>query len=519
MRPISLCSLMRLAAGVAVAVSLSGSVFAEENPPQPGGTLTTALALTFKTLDPVFGDADITDRLALNQIFEPLFRLTDKGEFQPILAKSYRFDADNTELRLVLREGIHFHDGTPFNAAAVVYNLKRLRSAKGAMRTGTVNWMSDAVALSDSEVLIKLIRPSGYALSSLASEGTLIGSPAAIEKFGEDFGRNPVGTGPFRFIEWVGAERVVLEKNPDYWQTDDKGNKLPYLEKVVIRSITNYATAILELESGGVQLLNLVNPQDFARVEANPDLSLLQGPQVMSQHAVLAVDKPPFNDKRVRQAIAYGIDNKTLATAIAGEYGKVYPTYMPPSDWAFNGSLEGYAYQPERARELLKQAGYDDNLSFDMLVIQREPDVTAAQIMQQMLKEIGVTMNVVVLERQAFIGRVITEGTFQAGMLAGQYPRLDPHDTFGRSFSAADGGNWSRFDNPAFVDLVLKARDTVDRAERYKLYQQVARMALDESYMLFFYSRPAFQGINKVVHNVEVDNGGAWVFTRTWVEH
>lgn len=511
-------SLLSVAAGLLAAGMHVSSVVGQENAPTPGGTLTAALNLTFKTLDPVFGDADITDRLALNQIFEPLFRITADGEYQPVLAKSYQFNADNTELRIVLREGIRFHDGTPFNAEAVAFNLTRLNSASGAMRTGTVNWMKSVEVVGENEVLIRLKQPSGYALSSLASEGTLIGSPTAIEKYGEDFGRNPVGTGPFTFVEWVGAERLVLKKNPDYWQKDDAGRPLPYLDNVTIRSITNYATSILELESGGVQLLNSVNPQDFARIKDHPDLELFEGPQVMSQHAVLAVDKPPFDDKRLRQAIAYGVDNKTLAQAIAGEYGLVYPTYMPPADWAFDGSLQGYRYQPDKARELLKEAGYDDGLSFEMLVIQREPDVTAAQIMQQMLKTVDVNMTVTVLERQAFIGRVITEGSYQAGMLAGQYPRLDPHDTFGRSFSADDGGNWSRHKNEDFVQLLLKARDTVNREERFKLYQEIARIALDESYMLFFYSRPAFQAVNRSVHDVEVDNGGAWVLTRTWVD-
>jgi len=505
------------ATGLLVAGSLASTALAQHPEPKPGGTLTAALNLTFKTLDPVFGDADITDRLALNQIFEPLFRIAAKGEYQPVLAKSYQFNQDNTELTLELREGIRFHDGTPFNAEAVAFNLTRLNGARGAMRTGTVKWMKSAEVIGEYKVLIRLLQPSGYALSSLASEGTLIGSPAAIKKFGENFGRNPVGTGPFTFVEWVGAERLVLKKNPDYWQKDNAGRSLPYLDQVVIRSITNYATSILELESGGVQLLNSVNPQDFKRIKDHPDLELLEGPQVMSQHAVLAVDKPPFNDKRVRQAIAYGVDNKTLAQAIAGEYGLVYPTYMPPADWAFDKSLQGFSYQPEKARALLKEAGYGNGLSFEMLVIQREPDVTAAQIMQQMLKEIGVQMAVTVLERQAFIGRVITQGNYQGGMLAGQYPRLDPHDTFGRSFSANDGGNWSRHTNEAFVNLILKARDTVDRQERYKLYQEIARVALDESYMLYFYSRPAFQGVNTAVRNVEVDNGGAWVLTRTWV--
>lgn len=508
--------ILTLVASVALsAIGMLGPLAQEAT---PGGVLKAAVALTFKTLDPVFGDADITDRLALNQIFDPLFRLNDKGEFVPVLATGYAFNEDNTELTVTLREGVVFHDGTPFNADAVVYNLNRLQNSSGAMRTGTVDWMKSVETIDDLTVKITLMQPSGYALSSLAAEGTLMVSPKAVDELGEDFGRNPVGTGPFQFVEWVGADRIVLEKNPEYWQTDAAGNQLPYLDGVEIRSITNYATAFLELESGGIDLLNVVNPQDFERVRNSAELSLLEGPQVLAQQAIVNVTKPPFDNKFVRQALAYAIDRETLAKAVAGEDGLVYPTYVPPSEWAFDDTIQGYTYDPEKAKALLAEAGYSDGASFELMVIQREPDVTTAQILQQMVKESGFDMTITVMERQAWIGRVITEGAFDASMAAGQHPRIDPHDTWARSYIKEQGGNWSRHDNQALVDLIYKARDTVDRDERKALYRQVAEMALDESYVLFLFSRRAYQGLNDKVHDVAVDNGGAWVLTSTWIE-
>ena len=255
-----------LACAVATALH-AGVAMAEE--PQSGGKLVAAVPITFKTLDPVFGDADITDRLALNQIYDPLFRLDDEGEMVPVLATGYSYNADNTELTIGLRQGVTFHDGTPFNADAVVYVFNRLKNSSGAMRTGTVSWMKTIEKTGEYEVRITVNAPTGYAVSSLAAEGTLMISPAADKKYGQNFGRHPVGTGPFKFVDWIGTDRIILEKNPNYWMKDAAGRSLPYLDNVEIRSITNYATAMLELESGGIGLLNVVNPQDFERVRTS----------------------------------------------------------------------------------------------------------------------------------------------------------------------------------------------------------------------------------------------------------
>lgn len=502
--------------GIAACLAIPHTATAQES--HYGGDLTAVMNLTFKTLDPIFGDADVTDRYVLNQIYDPLFRLDSEGELLPILATGYSYNEDGTELTVTLREGVTFHDGTPFDAAAVVANLERLKGSTGAMRTGTIDWMTSAQVTGPFEVTLTMAEPSGYALSSLASEGTLMVSPSAVEADPDGFGRNPVGTGPFQFSEWIGADTIMFERNPNYWQTTDGGDALPYLDGITVRSITNYATSMLELESGGAGLLAVVNPQDFERVSENPDLRLVEGPQTLAQQMALNVTIPPFDQKAVRQALAYAVDSETLARAIAGDAGGAYPTYVPPASWSFDETLEGYGHDPERSKELLAEAGYEDGVSFSLLVIQREPDVTAAQILQQMVREGGFEMEIKILERQAWIGEVITEGTFEASIFAGQHPRIDPHDSWARSFITEQGGNWSRHQNEALVDLIYEARDTVSREDRVALYRQVAEMALEESYILFLYSRRAFQGASQQVKGLELDNGGAWVMTRTWLE-
>lgn len=504
-----------MATGLAAMIGAAGASAQE---PRIGGTLTASVILTLRSLDPIFGDADTIDRFVFNQIYEPLLRMNDRGEFVPILATSWEFSEDNMAITLTLRDDVVFHDGTPFNAEAVVFNIMRLRNTtEGTTRAGDVAHVADVEVLGEHEVRIHLSQPSGSALAGLAMDGTLMISPAAYELHGEDYGRNPVGTGPFEFVEWVGQERVVLARNEAYWQTDDEGRALPYLDGLVIRSIPTYATAMLELESGGTQLMQGINPQDFERIDADPDINLVDSPQVTSQMMVFNVQKPPFDDKRVRQAVALSIDREALAQAIGGDYGAVYATMMPPADWAYDPDLPGWDYDPDRARELLAEAGHE-GLTLDLAIIQREPDTTVGQIVQQMVRSSGINLELSILERQSWIERVVSQKTFDMGMLIGFFPRPDPHESWGRYFWDDGGSNWSNHDNQELFDAITAAQIEVDPDQRREMYADIARTVLDESYMIFLFARPAFQAARTNVYGVEQDVGGAWVLTRTWLE-
>ncbi len=501
-----------------LALTLAGAAVAQEGTPVRGGTLTGSLILTLKSLDPIFGDADTIDRFVFNQIYEPLIRMTDDGRIIPILATDYRFSEDGKQIFLTLRQGVTFHDGTPFNAEAVAFNLNRLRTTtEPTTRAGDVAHIADVVAVSEYEVRIDLKQPSGSALSGLAMEGTLMVSPAAVEKYGADYGRNPVGTGPFRFVEWVGQERVVLEANSGYWRTDANGGALPYLDGVVIRSIPNYATAILELESGGTQLMQGINPQDFERIGANPALELLNSPQVTSQMMVFNTQRPPFDDQRVRQAVALSVDRAVLAQAIAGTHGAVYATMMPPSDWAYDPDLPAWPYDPDRARALLAEAGYPNGIDINLAIIQREPDATTGQIIQQMMQASGINLDLSIIERQSWIERVVNQKDFDLGMMIGYFPRPDPHESWGRYFSRDGGNNWSNHTDTELYDMVDAAQLETDTERRRAMYSDIAKRVLDESYMVFLYARPALQAQAIGVRGVQQDVGGAWVLSEAWL--
>ena len=511
-------TLSALAIASALALPLSSGI-AQTAEPSAGGELTVAIDLQPKSLDPGFGDADTIDRYLFNQMYEPLIRLDAEGDIVPVLATDYAFSDENDAIRFTLREGVTFHDGTPFDAAAVKFNIERiLDESSGSTRRQDVADVASVEVVSDSEVLVTLNGPSGAALSGFAAEGTLMVSPTAVEEHGEDYGRNPVGTGPFRFVAWPGGERVELEKYADYWQDDEAGNDLPYLDKLTVRTIKNYATALLELESGNVDALDVVNTQDFERLEGNESVALVPTPQVTNLMIALNVSKPPFDDKRVRQALAQSVDREILAKAVAGESGTVTPTFLPPSDWAYDESLKGWGHDPEGAKALLEEASAAD-LAFQLLIIQREPDATVGQFVQQMMKSSGISVDLQILERQSWIDRVLVNKDFEAAMLRGNFPRIDPHASYGRFFwNQGSSNNWVLHENQAVFDLIDEARATTDLDERKTLYSELGASLLDESYMVWLFNRPAMQAARANVKDIGQDVGGAWVFTRTWLE-
>lgn len=510
-------SLRACAVAIAVGIATVTAAVAEE--PVRGGTLTVSLDLQPKSLDPIFGDADTIDRYLFNQIYEPLVRLDREGNFVPILAESFAYSDDSMSIVFQLREGIAFHDGTPFDAEAAAFNLNRVIDPDtGASRAQDVADIESVEVLGPYEIKVNLTGPSGAALSGFAAEGTMMVSPTAVETFGQDFSRNPVGTGPFRFVGWPGGEVVELEANADYWRTDADGGSLPYLDAINVRTIRNYATAMLEIQSGNVQVIDVVNPQDFKRLDEIADIALVPTPQVTHLMIAFNVSKPPFDDRRVRQAVAQAMDRQILAQAIAGEFGTVTPTFLPPADWAFDGSIEGYGHDPEAARALLAEAGLADGLSFELSVIQREPDATVAQILQQMMREASIEIDLAILERQTWIDRVLREITFEAGMLRGNYPRIDPHASWGRFFWNQGSNNWVQHSDETLFTAIDEARASTDIAERKQAYSDIAKLVLDESYMVFLFNRPAMQAARTSVRNIGQDVGGAWLFAETWID-
>jgi peptide/nickel transport system substrate-binding protein len=326
-------------------------------------------------LDP----AVVTDSASLAvtyQIFEGLVRLRGATtEIEPALAERWEASADGTAWTFHLRPGVRFHDGEPLDAAAVVWNVERWSRAGHPQHADQVRagqtfeyWESlfggfdeasvvaRAEAVDARTVRLVLRRPHAPLLAGLAVAGLGLASPRAVARWGTQFGKHPVGTGPFRFVEWRAGQEVVLEANPDYW------GPRPHVRRVVVRAVRDAAARLAALRAGELSGIEGVNPDDLPAVRRDPGLALVFRPPSTTGYVAFNFHVREFQDRRVRRAFARAIDTRTLVGALYGDTGVVATQLVPPSMWGDHPGLAGEPFDPAGARDLLRQAGFPAGL-------------------------------------------------------------------------------------------------------------------------------------------------------------
>jgi peptide/nickel transport system substrate-binding protein len=320
----------------------------------PPGVLVVGQIAEPKALDPAAVTA-VNDFRILMNVYDGLVRYKDGTlEVEPALATDWEISEDGTEYTFTLREGVTFHDGSSFDAEAVKFNFDRmLDESHPYYDTGPFPLSFFFSAIEEVEVVdpttVKFVLNEPYApfLSNLAYPTGLIVSPAAVEEHGSEFGRNPSGTGPFKFAEWRPNEAVVVEANPDYW------DGAPQLEAVVFRPITDASTRTAEMLAGGIDLMVEVPPVALSQFEGESyQLHEQAGPHLW--FLILNAKEGPFADKLVRQAANYAIDKEAIVNEVLEGTAEVAAGPTPPAfAWAYNEDLEPYPYDPEKARELI----------------------------------------------------------------------------------------------------------------------------------------------------------------------
>jgi peptide/nickel transport system substrate-binding protein len=494
------------------AVFLAGNVVAADAAdPKRGGIARIAVAVNPGALDPMWGDAPTSDRAAYNLLFETLLVVTKDG-FQPKLATKWVLGDDKKTLTFTLRKGVKFHDGTPFDAKAVKYNLDRTRGGKG-YNSSSLAPIASVEVVDDDTVTVRLAAPSGAILSSLGSESGMMVSPKAAEELGEKLKRNPVGTGPFRFKSWD-ADTITVERFPDYWEMGKDGKPLPYLDGAVLRQIANAAVKIVEVQSGNVDLTDAIQTRDFDKIERDANLTLVDNPQYIHQWVAFNVRQPPFDNKDLRLAVEYGLNRDAMSKIVAGKYGLVTPALIPPQWWIYDGALAGYGYDPEKARAFLKKSGFTGKVS--MAVIKRDPDTQVAQIIQSQLKAIGLEVDIEMIERQAWMDLVVKKKAHEMAMLRVNVPRLDPDHLFGATFGRDAGANWSGAQDEALFTAIDKGLSSYDPAERKPYYVEAQKILLDNAYYAFLFHRAERDVQAKRLQDVEYEPVGPFILTRAW---
>ena len=482
-------------AALAAAATLAAGLVLPASAQTPPNVLVVGQIAEPNSLDPAV-DTAVNDFRILVNIYDGLVRYKPGTlEVEPALAESWSVSDDGTEYTFNLREGVNFHDGTPVNAEAIKFNFDRMLDEDHPYHnTGpfplSFNFSSvtDVAVVDGLTVKFTLAEPFAPFLSNLAYPTGLIVSPSAVEEYGEDFGRHPSGTGPFQFVEWQSNTRVVVERNEDYW------DGAPPLEAVIYRPITDANTRVAEMLSGGVDLMVEVPPDNVATFANDPNFTVYEqaGPHVW--FLILNAKEGPMADKRVRQAVNYAVDKQSLVDNVLQGTASVAAGPIPPAfNWAYDESLDPYPYDPEKAKELIAEAGADGaEVTFFVTdggsgMLDPVPMGTA---IQADLEAVGLDVTIETYEWNTFLGNVNPGLEGKADMAEMAWMTNDP-DTLPFLALRTDawpekgGFNSGYYSNPKVDSLLEEARTATDQDTRAELYKEMQQIVVEDAPWLF----------------------------------
>ena len=452
-------------------------------------TVRIAQSLAHNSLNPAEATG-LADASVIRTMFEGLVGFDENFELVPELATSWEVNEDATVFTFELREGVTFHDGTPFDAEAVkaYYDWVLDPESVGARGRSTLQGIESIEVLGPYEVRFTLSEPNAAMLFNLALSNARIASPASIQEYGGEVGRHPVGTGPYELVEWQEGERVVVEPFEAYWGDPTQADSIEFLV------VTNAATRVAQLQSGEVQFVEDLPPQLVEPIEAAPDLEVATTESTFARIFPMNTTMEPFNDVRVRQALNYAVDKEQLVNVVLRGYGTVMTSPIPETVFG-HAAQEPYAYDPERARALLEEAGYGDGFSFEVLTFTGDEYRAAGQVLQQYFADVGVDMQLNPSERGALVDQIfqpVETNPTEAALVGASTSTGDADRALTVSFSRDSwppaSNNWSFYDDEEVQSLIAQGRATGDLAERAELYARAQEIIWNDAPWVFLYS-------------------------------
>jgi ABC-type transport system substrate-binding protein len=504
---------------------------------QMGGVLVFARSGDSVGLDPG-RETDGESFYGSRQIFDTLVEFKPgTTEVQPALAESWEISDNGLEFTFNLRPGVTFHDGTDFNADAVKFSFDRQRLEDhpyydhgpwkyfGGMGMGSI--IDDIVVVDDLTVKFVLTAPEAPFVANLAMDFAAIVSPAAVALYDEEFSSNPVGTGPFKLVSWTKDDSIVLEANKDYW------GEGPYLDRLILRVIPDATARYLALKNGEVDVIDFPSAEDLELMDEDPNIELIQQPGLNVGYIAMNVNKEPFGDVRVRQAMNYAINREEIIEGVYGSAGQVANNPIPPTIWSYNDDIEPYPYDPEKARELLAEAGYPNGFSTDLwaMPVARPYNPNArriAEIVQAQLAEIGVDIEIVSYDWGTYLDKTDGSGSdtgtgeHSMAMLGWTGDNGDP-DNFIYLLLSADSAavpamNISFWRNQEFTDLTLQAKRVYDQDARAELYKQAQVIFHEEAPWVPIAHSVVTVPVRSNVKDFVIYPTGSRVFQRVWLD-
>lgn len=444
-------------------------------------TITVAQGADAVSLDPHRTNDQPSARV-MRQIYDTLVLQLEDLTLVPGLAESWT-QLDELTWQFRLRDGVTFHNGEPLRASDVKFTLDRLRDpATAAPAAFLVTFIDDIVVVDDLTVNITTKVPFVPMLSHLAHTATSILNEKAVTEAGEDYGtRVVVGTGPFKFVLWESASRIVLERNPNWWG----GEVLP--SQVVFRPIPEGTVRAIELETGAIDIAFGLEPLDARRLEADPNIRIAEVETLATHYIGFNVQRPPFNDVRVRRAINHAIDVDTIVEVIFRGQAVRATAPISPRVFGAHPGLEPFEYNPELARQLLAEAGHAGGFNTSIWTNNNPIRMQIAEVVQAQLGELGINVEI----------RVLEWGTYLADTAAGLHDMfilgwvaVTADADYGlyslfHSSQFGDPGNRTFWSHPRVDELLDLARAESDPERRLAYYKEAQEIIHSEAPWVF----------------------------------
>ncbi|MBX3069278.1 MAG: ABC transporter substrate-binding protein [Thermomicrobiales bacterium] len=490
---------------------------AAQDEPQSGGVL--LVSTSEEPFAPAF-DSHVTTSLLTGRIgylaYNGLVNVDSDRNVIPDLAESWE-NPDSQTYVFHLREGVTFHDGTPFDAEAVKFNIERvLDPATASSRAADFALIDEIEIVDPLTIRLHLSAPFAPMLSAFRRSNLAIISPTAIQNLpeGDDFLNASIGTGPFKFVSYTRGDRVVLERNEEYYDGP------AYLDGIEVLIIPEQSTALAGMQTGSLHYMMQTNQEFGPQIESNPDLQLLTTPSTIWDFLAFNVTREPFTDKRVRQAFSMAIDREGIAQGIYKGLAVPAQGALSPAFGSFfrdNSDIPFQTYDPERAVALLEEAGFDFDQEIRFDTFTERPWGLVGDALVAQLTEIGVKLTVQKPDFNTFAAYFYDTGDYWLGNSSWTGGGVDPDSLMYKQFVTGGASNVSKSSNAELDDLLNQARIELDTETRAELYNQANRIAMEECYVAFLVHPNLTEGMRNEVQGYVFRDEYAGSFDGCWL--
>ena len=445
-------------------------------------------------LDPHFSTSAV-DRQVFQNIYDKLVDIDENLEIIPGLAKEWEISEDGKSYTFFLEEKVKFHDGTDFNAEAVKWNFDRmLDSSLGSPRTSELSTIDKVEVVDEYTVKVNLKETFGPFLSILTDRAGMMVSPTAVDEKGADFSNAPVGTGPYKFVERVKQDYLLVEKNEDYW-----GEK-PKVDSITYRPYSDENVRTTNFTSGDVDIINKIAAKDVETLKNNPSVTVSEKEGIGFQGVYLNTTTEPFNNKALRQAFDLVIDRKAIVDVALQGTAIPAASAIAPGSWAFDDSIKVKETDIEKAKEIMSEAGYPDGFTFTLKISAKAVEEQIAQMIQSMAKEAGIEVKIETVEFGTMLEQM-DNLQFQAARL-GWSGRIDPDGNIHSLFRTGGSINYG-YSNEKMDQYLDAARSAVEQKDRKEWYKKAMVLGQEEVPYIFLYHESDYKAYKNYIEGFE----------------